>query len=75
MADIARLNDISPISPAVSLHTSELCPVEVKCRASVEKKHLEGPHGFGHGVLVTKDDIWTHRTYSALPAPFFLLLT
>ena len=40
----------------------------------MDRGQLEGLHTFGKGVLVTKDDLWTHRSYSAIPAPYFLLL-
>ena len=55
-------------------HDGALYPVEVKYRESVDRGQLEGLHNFGKGVLVTKEDLWTHRTYSAIPAPYFLLL-
>jgi predicted AAA+ superfamily ATPase len=51
-----------------------LLPVEVKYQGSVSTGDLRNLYPLGHGVVVTGKDMWTHRTYSALPAELFLML-
>jgi len=51
-----------------------LLPVEVKYQGSVSAGDLRNLYPLGHGVVVTGKEMWAHRTYSALPAEFFLML-
>jgi len=54
-------------------HGESLYPIEVKYRSSVSRHDLSNMFGHGRGLLLSKDDIETYKTYSTLPVEIFLL--